>query len=345
MQAFSYVAVTSEGEAIGAKRRGGGGEGGNGGRGGSAFVAGGTTLLDIMKLGVEEPGELVDINHVPLVGVEEAKGGGLRIGANVRNTELAYHPLVVERYRVLSEAILSGASPQLRNMATTGGNLMQRTRCYYYRDVSYPCNMREPGSGCSAMEGYNRIHAVLGTSEKCIATHPSDMCVALAALEAVVIVHGGAEATIGEGAERRIPFEEFYVAYGKDPARWNTLGEDELIVAVEIPALPMAKRGRYLKVRDRASYEFALASVAAMLEVEGGVVKDARVALGGVATMPWRSREAEGALVGKQAGREAFEAAAEAAMSGAVGRKYNAFKIELAKRTIVRGLEMVIGNW
>jgi xanthine dehydrogenase YagS FAD-binding subunit len=326
MHPFSFVAVTSEGQALSSKAAGPA----------TAFLAGGTSLLDIMKLGVENPDALVDINHAPLTSIA-SHNGGLRIEANVKNTDVAYHPLVRENYPLLSEAILSGASPQLRNMASTGGNLLQRTRCYYYRDISYPCNMREPGSGCSAIEGYNRIHAILGTSDKCIATHPSDMCVALAALDTTIVVHG-------PGGERRIAFQDFYIPYGENPHQWNTLAPQELITAIEIPALPMAKRSRYLKVRDRASYEFALSSIAACLDIDGTTIKDARVALGGVATKPWRSHEAEQALIGKPANRDTYAAAAEAALQSARPQKYNAFKIELTKRTIVRGLEMTANN-
>lgn len=322
MHPFSFTAVTNEGQALSSKNA----------QANTAFLAGGTSLLDIMKLGVENPDALVDINHVPLTKIE-GHNGGVRIEANVKNTDVAYHPLVREQYPVLAEAILSGASAQLRNMASTGGNLLQRTRCYYYRDTSYPCNMREPGSGCSAIEGYNRIHAILGTSDQCIATHPSDMCVALAALDTTIVVHGA-------GGERRMTFDEFYVPYGENPHEWHRLRPDELIVAIEIPALPMARQSRYLKARDRASYEFALSSIAAILNVEGGTIRDARVALGGVATKPWRSREAEQALIGKPANRDSYQAAAEAALQSARPQKYNAFKIELTRRTIVRGLEM-----
>jgi xanthine dehydrogenase YagS FAD-binding subunit len=294
------------------------------------FLAGGTGLLDLMKLEVETPGQLVDVSHLPLTRIEET-GTGVRIGAMVRNSDLAHHPLVRERFPVLSEALLSGASPQLRNMATTGGNLMQRTRCYYFRDPSSACNKREPGSGCAALEGYNRIHAVLGTSERCIAAHPSDMCVALAALDAVV-------RTRGPRGERIIPIGVFHVAYGDDPARETLLEHGELITAVEVPNTPFARRSHYLKVRDRASYEFALASAAVALELREGKIRSARVALGGVATKPWRSTAAEQMLVGHPLGESVFRKAAEAALAGAVPRKHNAFKIELARRTLVRAL-------
>ena len=286
-----------------------------------------------MKLGVEQPPKLVDINRVPLVKIEET-ANGVRIGAMVRNSDLAYHTLIRERYPVLSEALLSGASAQLRNMATTGGNLMQRTRCTYFRDVSYPCNKRDPGSGCPAIDGVNRMHAVLGTSEKCIATHPSDMTVALVALDATILVRG-------KGGERRVPIEQFYVAYGDDPAKETILNPGELITAVELPPIPFAKRSKYLKVRDRASYEFALASAAVVLDLQGSTIREARVGLGGIATKPWRAHEAERALNGKPANDQTFAAAAEAALHGAKTYHYNAFKPELARRTLVRTLQMV----
>src|SRR5262249_30792659 len=246
----------------------------------AAFLAGGTTLLDLMKLGVEAPATVVDVNRLPLSRIEE-QGGGLRIGALVSNTDLAYHEAVRRRYPVLSQAILSGATPQLRNMATVGGNLMQRTRCTYFRDGVSPCNKRVPGSGCAALDGFNRSHAVLGTSEQCIASNPSDMCVALAILDAVVHVRGR------EGT-RTIPFNEFHLLPGDTPERETVLEHGELITAVELPAASFAARSHYLKVRDRASYEFALASAAVALEVEDGVIRTARLALGGVATRPWR---------------------------------------------------------
>ena len=300
----------------------------------ATFLAGGTTLVDLMKLGVETPDALVDVNHLPLAQIE-AREQGVRIGATVRNTELAYHDEIRKRYPVLSEALLSGATGQLRNMATVGGNLLQRTRCYYFRDVHSPCNKRQPGSGCSAIDGFNRIHAVLGTSEKCIATHPSDMCVALAAMEQVMIE------VQGTGGTRRIGFNNFYVPYGDDPARENVLQHGDLITAIELPADPVLARSHYLKVRDRASYEFALSSAAVALDVHDGSIRHARVALGGVATKPWRSDEAEHALVGKPANNDTFKAAATAALAQAKPQKYNAFKIELAKRTIVRALQTV----
>jgi len=299
------------------------------------FLAGGTTLVDLLRLNVETPDTLVDINALPLAKIEALPGGGVRIGALVRNSDLANDKAIRQRYPVLSEALLSGASPQLRNMATVGGNLMQRTRCYYFRDAISPCNKRQPGSGCAALEGYNRIHAVLGTSDKCIATFPGDMPVAMAALDAVVRTRRR------NGAERTIPLADFHVSYGDEPARESVLEHGELITAVDLPAVPWLARSTYLKVRDRASYEFALASAAVALDLEGGRggrIRAARVALGGVATKPWRSHEAEQALTGAKADEAAFRAAAEAALQAAQPQKHNGFKIELAKRTLVRAL-------
>lgn len=300
------------------------------------FLGGGTNLVDLMKMGVEQPEQLVDINRLDLTKVEELpNNGGVRIGALVRNSDLAEHQLITSRYPVLSEALLSGASPQLRNMATTGGNLLQRTRCYYFYDPAFPmCNKRNPGSGCGALEGYNRIHAILGQSEQCIATHPSDMCVALAALEAVVRVQG-------PQGERAIPFAEFHRLPGSTPNVETNLQPNELITAVDLPAIPFATRSHYLKVRDRASYAFALVSVAAALEMEGERIKSARLALGGVAHKPWRAAKAEQALIGKRAGADSFRAAAEAELAGAKGYTFNSFKIELAKRAITQALTTV----
>ncbi|MDQ3545138.1 MAG: xanthine dehydrogenase family protein subunit M [Verrucomicrobiota bacterium] len=300
------------------------------------FLGGGTNLVDLMKMGVERPGQLVDINRLDLARVEELPNdGGIRIGALVRNSDLAENPLIVSRYPVLSEALLSGASPQLRNLATTGGNLLQRTRCYYFYDPAFPmCNKRNPGSGCGALEGYNRIHAILGQSEQCIATHPSDMCVALAALDAVIRVQGPA-------GERAIPFADFHRLPGSTPNVETNLQPNELITAVDLPALPFAVRSHYLKVRDRASYAFALVSVAAVLELENGLIKSARVALGGVAHKPWRASKAETALAGKSPNEQTFRAAAEAELAAARGYKYNTFKIELAKRALTQALNTV----
>jgi xanthine dehydrogenase YagS FAD-binding subunit len=303
------------------------------------FVAGGTTLIDLMKLNVETPRRLVDINTLArrdksLETITELPGGGLRIGALVRNSDTAWNTMVKERYPVLSEALLSGASGQIRNMATVGGNLMQRTRCYYFRDTAMPCNKRQPGSGCSAIGGHNRIHAVLGTSDQCIATSPGDMPVALAALDATVRVRG-------PHGERTIPLVDFHLVPGAHPERETVLEHGEMITAVEIPALPWARRSHYRKVRDRASYAFALASAAVALDLDGNRIRAARIALGGVGTKPWRSRSAEAALVGKEPTPANFRAAAEAELRGAVPHSENAFKIELAKRTLVRALTTV----
>jgi len=301
------------------------------------FLGGGTNLVDLMKMGVETPTQLIDINRVPLAQIEELHGGkGVRIGAVARNSDVAEHDLIKTRYPVLSEALLAGASPQLRNMATVGGNLLQRTRCYYFYDPAFPqCNKRNPGSGCGALDGFNRIHAILGQSEQCIATHPSDMCVAMAALEAVVRVRG-------PKGERDIKFEDFHRLPGNTPERDTNLAADELITAVDLPATPFAERSHYLKVRDRASYAFALVSVAAAVDVDSSKkIKAVRLALGGVAHKPWRAYKAEKELVGKNAEEKTFRAAAEAELAAAKGYKYNSFKIELAKRAIVRALTNV----
>ncbi len=301
----------------------------------ATFLAGGTTLLDLMKLRVESPALLVDINAVPLNKIE-ATDGGLRVGALVSNTDLAYHAAVRKDFPALSEALLSGASPQLRNMATVGGNLMQRTRCYYYRDGISPCNKRQPGSGCAALEGFNRIHAVLGGSDQCIATHPSDMAVALVALDAVVKVRG-------PKGERSLKAADFHLLPGEHPERETALEHGELITAIELTRAPLATRSHYLKVRDRASFEFALASAAVALEVKEGVITAARLVLGGVATKPWRAFEAEKLLVGQKPTAAVFVAAAKAALKDAKPHKHNGFKIELAQRTIVRALTTVGG--
>jgi xanthine dehydrogenase YagS FAD-binding subunit len=301
------------------------------------FLGGGTNLIDLMKMGVETPGQLIDINRLPLAQIEELPDGkGLRIGALARNSDVAEHSLIKERYPVLSEALLSGASPQLRNMATVGGNLLQRTRCYYFYDPAFPqCNKRNPGSGCGALDGYNRIHAILGQSEQCIATHPSDMCVALAALDAIVRVRG-------PNGEREIPMTDFHRLPGDTPERDTNLKPDELIIAVDLPAMPFATRSHYLKVRDRASYAFALVSVAAALDLGSNKrINAARLALGGVAHKPWRANAAEKKLLGQEANEKTFHAAAEAELAPAKGYKYNSFKIELAKRAIIRALSTV----
>ncbi len=298
------------------------------------FVAGGTTLIDLMKLNVEKPDLVIDINSLPLDKIERMQDGTLRIGAMVRNSDLAHDNTVQQEYAVLSQALLSGASGQLRNMATTGGNLLQRTRCYYFRDTIYPCNKREPGSGCSALDGYNRIHAVLGGSEQCIATHPSDMAVAMMALEAVVHISG-------PQGERKVPLNDFYVVPGTTPQIENVLRPGELITYVTLPKLPEGTKSHYLKRRDRASYEFALASAAVVANVQGGRLQHVRVALGGVATKPWRSLEAERVLQGKAPTEANFRAAAGQALRGAKPMHDNVFKIELAKRTLVRALRTV----
>jgi xanthine dehydrogenase YagS FAD-binding subunit len=296
------------------------------------YVAGGTTLIDLMKLDVEVPVKVIDINRLDLAKVEKQSDGTLRIGALVRNSDLAHDPNVTRDYPVLSQALLSGASAQLRNMATTGGNLLQRTRCPYFRDLAYTeCNKRAPGSGCAAIGGLNRTHAVLGTSEHCIATHPSDMAVAMMALEAVVHVSGAA-------GERDIPIGEFYLVPGATPQNENVLKPGDLITYVTLPTPIPGAKSHYLKLRDRASYEFALASAAVIVETHGGKISKARVALGGVGTKPWRSLEAEHALTGRPATEATFHAAANAALHDAKPQSGNRYKIELSKRCIVRAL-------
>jgi xanthine dehydrogenase YagS FAD-binding subunit len=295
------------------------------------FIAGGTNLVDLMKANVERPWRVIDISHLPLKSVEETPAGGLRIGALVPNSDLAYHPLVEQRYPMVASAILAGASQQLRNMASTGGNLMQRTRCAYFYDTSTPCNKREPGSGCSALQGLNRIHAILGASESCIATHPSDMCVALLALDATVHVTGP------EGG-RTIAIADFHRLPGTTPDRDTNLAANEIVTAVELPAKGFAAHYTYLKIRDRLSYAFALVSIAAAMELEGGAIKEARLALGGVAHKPWRDQAAEAALRGQQPTQELFGRAADILLRDARGYQHNAFKIDLARRGIVRAL-------
>jgi xanthine dehydrogenase YagS FAD-binding subunit len=323
MQAFEYRKPRSVAEAVTAAAAPH-----------ARFVAGGTTLVDLMKLNVETPQLVIDINSLPLDKIERMADGGLRIGAMVRNSDLAHHKTVEQEYAVLSQALLSGASGQLRNMASTGGNLLQRTRCYYFRDPIYACNKREPGTGCAALDGYNRIHAILGASQHCIATHPSDMAVAMMALEAVVHVSG-------PKGERSVPLNDFYVLPGNTPHVENVLGAGELITYVTIPKLPSGTKSYYLKRRDRASYEFALASAAVIANVQGGMFQHVRIALGGIGTKPWRSLEAERLLQGKSASAANFRAAAEAALRGAKPMHDNAFKVELAKRTLIRGLQTV----
>ena len=298
----------------------------------SRFVAGGTTLIDLMKLNVETPSQLIDINRLPLATIEETSDGGLKIGATVRNSDLAHHPRVQKDYAVLSQALLSGASAQLRNMATTAGNLLQRTRCVYFRDTAMACNKREPGTGCPAITGFNRTLAILGTSESCIATNPSDMNVALAALEATVHVQGP------KGA-RAVPIGEFHLLPGSTPQRETVLEPGDLITHVTLPPPIAGSTQLYLKLRDRASYEFALASAAVVLTIASGKVTRARVAMGGVGTKPWRSPEAESALVGQTADAASFRKAAEAALRNAKPQSENAFKVELAKRCLTHALQ------
>jgi xanthine dehydrogenase YagS FAD-binding subunit len=295
------------------------------------FIAGGTNLLDLMKENVERPSRLIDISRLPLRDIEETADGGLRIGALVPNSDLAYHPRVIQRYPLLASALLAGASAQLRNMASVGGNLLQRTRCLYFYDTATPCNKREPGSGCSAIDGMNRNLAILGTSDSCIATHPSDMCVALAALEARVHLTG----PVGD---RILPFADFHRLPGDNPQRDSNLEPGEIITWVALPASHFATNYSYLKIRDRLSYAFALVSVAAALELDGSQIKDARLALGGVAPKPWRIPAAEAALRGQTANETSFAHAADLLLQGAKRYSHNGFKIELARRTIVRAL-------
>jgi len=304
---------------------------------GAAYVAGGTNLIDLMKGHVALPMLLVDVNRLPLDGVVARPEGGIRIGALVRNSDLANHPIVRERYPLLAQALVAGASPQLRNMATVGGNLLQRTRCHYFYDAEVAaCNKRSPGSGCAAIEGRNRIHAILGASDACVATHPSDMCVALAALRAEVIVQGA-------GGERRIAMARFHRLPGDAPERDTELAPGELITAVELPQSPFAARSHYLKVRDRASYAFALVSVAAALDVRDGSVRDAALALGGVAHRPWRVVAAEEALVGRPLDDATIAAATDRLLAGARPLRENAFKVDLARRAIARALRTAGG--
>jgi len=329
MEQFSFVNAKSEAQAAEVAARSATAQLGATVR----YVAGGTNLVDLMKLDVERPKQVVDINALELSQIEPLNGG-LRIGALARNSDVANHATVKRDYAVLSEAILSGASPQIRNMATTAGNLVQRTRCPYYRDLAQRCNKREPGSGCDAMEGHNRMLAILGTSEHCIATNPSDQNVALMVLEATVQIRG----TKGD---RRVPIAEFYKLPGTTPHIETVLEPGDLITAVTLPAPRPGTRSGYLKLRDRAAYEFALASAALVLGVSGGRVTHARVAMGGVGTVPWRSREAEEVLMGKPATRETYVQAAEAALKDAKPRSENGFKVELAKRCVVHALTTV----
>ena len=297
----------------------------------AAFLAGGTNLIDLMKENVARPLEVVDINRLPFREIIELDGGGLRLGALVTNSQTAYDARVQQRYPVLASAILAGASPQLRNAATNGGNLNQRTRCYYFYDVDTPCNKRSPGQGCGAMGGFNRVHAVLGASDRCIATHPSDMCVALAALAAKVQV-------TGPDGDRSIDFADYHRLPGDEPWIDNTLRRGEIVTAIDLPLEGFASNNTYLKLRDRRSYAFALVSIAVGLRMDDGRIAEARIAMGGVAHKPWRRREAEELLLGREPGSVAFGEAAEVLLAGAVGQPTNAFKIELGRRGIIRAL-------
>ncbi|MFK3891529.1 FAD binding domain-containing protein [Sphingomonas sp. NPDC079357] len=319
MKTFNYTRADSVADAV---------------RAGGRFIAGGTNLLDLMKLQVETPDKLVDISRLDLNTIEEREDGGLTIGALVPNSDLAADPRVIAKYEVLSRALLAGASGQLRNKATTGGNLLQRTRCYYFYDTAAGCNKRQPGSGCEAIGGFNRIHAILGTSDQCIATHPGDMPVAMRVLDAVIVTQKA------DGDKRRVPIGDFYRLPGDTPHIENVLEAGELITHVELPA-PTGGRHLYRKVRDRASYAFALFSVAAVVTVENGVIAKASLAFGGVAHMPWRNPAVEAALVGKAPSEDAFNAAADALLDGAKGFGTNDFKIPLARRTLIASLREV----
>ncbi|MBV8092203.1 MAG: xanthine dehydrogenase family protein subunit M [Acetobacteraceae bacterium] len=321
MNRFSYVRVASVAEAVREIAS----------APPARFIAGGTNLVDLMKYNVERPERVIDITRLPLTAIEETGEGGLRIGALVTNTEAAYDPRIESRYPLLSSAILAGASPQLRNAASVGGNLLQRTRCYYFYDVATLCNKREPGSGCPAIDGINRIHAILGASPHCIATHPSDMCVALAALEAVVRV-------TGPQGERNIPFQDFHRLPGGMPEIDTNLARDEIITYIDLPSKGFAQNYTYLKLRDRLSYAFALVSVAAALEMDGEQIKEARLALGGVAHKPWRDIAAEALLRGREPSAKNFAAVASKVLADAKGYGSNDFKIDLARRAIVRAL-------
>src|SRR5688572_10731410 len=299
---------------------------------GTTFVAGGTTVIDLVKLDVMRPERLIDLNRVPLTKIERDSNGRWEIGALVRNSDLAWHAGLQREYPLLSAALLSGASAQIRNMATTAGNILQRTRCPYFRDNVSPCNKRDPGSGCAALEGYNRMHAILGGSDACIATHPSDLCVALAAIGADVIMRGPA-------GERSVAFRDFHLLPGSTPEREFDLEPGELITAITLPAVSVGSRQHYLKLRDRESFEFALASGAVMVWLDGGRIRDARVALGGIGTKPWRAIAAENTLRGAAPTLETFRSAGHAALRDALPRKHNAFKVELAQQVIERALQ------
>jgi len=299
------------------------------------FIAGGTNLIDLMKRNVMAPTKLVDINQIPLKDIQQ-KNGKTSIGALALNSQVADSKLILEKHPLLAQALNAGASAQIRNMATVGGNMMQRTRCHYFYDTALPCNKRQPGSGCGALEGLNRMHGIFGTSDQCIAVHPSDMCVALVALDATITV-------AGPKGERQIPFEEFHRLPGNQPDKDNTLQNNEMIISVEIPDNRFNKNVHYMKVRDRASYAFALVSAAAALDMDGKVIREARLAMGGVAHKPWRLKDAEKSLAGKPATEESFRAAAEIAMQGAKAFKYNAFKLKLGPNVIVEALKNAAG--
>ena len=334
MEQFTYDRATSVEQAVQAAAKSTTAQQGAGVR----FVAGGTTLIDLMKLQVERPLEIVDINGLSLHQIEAQPGGGLKIGALVRNSDLAHHPVVMRDYAVLSQALLSGASPQLRNMATTGGNLLQRTRCNYFRDTAHACNKREPGTGCSAIDGHNRMLAILGTSKDCIATNPSDMNVALTALEATIQIQGAGGKNAG--GERSVPIHDFFLMPGSTPHRENLLQPGDLITSVTLAAVPAGTKSVYLKLRDRAAYEFALASAAVVVQMDGRQIRNVRVALGGVGTKPWRSYEAEKALTGATVEAATFRHAAEAALKDAHPQSENGYKVELSKRCLVRALTL-----
>ena len=319
MKEFTFERFTRVMDAVGAAAA----------RPDAMFLSGGTTLVDLMKIDVLTPDTVVDVRHLGLSSID-VSDDGISIGATVTNSQLAWHPIVRDRFPVLSEAILSGATTQIRNMATVAGNILQRTRCPYFRDVHASCNRRQPGSGCDALDGFNRGHAVLGVSEHCIATHPSDMCVALVVLDAVV------QTMRADGTARTIPFHDFHLVPGDTPNVEVALEHGELITHIVIPHLSAARRSHYLKVRDRASYEFALVSAAVVLDLDGDTIRTARLGLGGIATKPWRATEAEHTLIGRKARDDTFRDSAEVALAGAVAREHNHFKIELAKRAIVR---------
>ncbi|GHD10673.1 carbon-monoxide dehydrogenase medium subunit [Streptomyces violarus] len=325
MHPFSFTKATDTREALNAGRQGG------------RYIAGGTTLVDLMRETVERPETLVDISDLPLREVSVTERGGLRIGALVSMTETAAHPKVRALFPLVSEALELSASAQLRNMATIGGNIMQRTRCTYFRDVTADCNKREPGSGCAALHGFNRMHAILGTSESCVATHASDVAVAFAALEATVHL-------LGPDGERRVPFADFLLRPGNTPNQEQNIRRGELITAVEIPALPRPLKSGYLKVRDRQSYEFALTSAAVALHVRGGVIREAKVAAGGVGTVPWKLPAVERHLIGERPSDALWTAAAEQAAGGARPLENNRFKVALLKRTVERQLRVVGGT-